>query len=316
MPATPAPPRGLLSRTPRLFVIIDESIVRHIPSLISALLFAALACGALTDGPAHAQNESTRLTVDAAVQTAPADKSVQAVPTGTHAADAKTAPAAARAIVIGFLGGYVGRDNVAHSEVQLAAKLRAAYPTGVDIETFENHHGKAAQKYVLRMLGAEPNGSLTVQQKENARIILYGHSWGASEAVALARRLQKQGVPVLLTIQIDSVRKRHEDDREIPPNVAEAVNFYQTHGFIHGHPISAADPAHTKIVGNFLLDYSHKRVSCVGYPWWDRLTKAHTQIECDADVWDQVEKLIREKLDDRNKPSERAAVTRAAAPVN
>ena len=86
--------------------------------------------------------------------------------------------------------------------------------------------------------------------------------------------------------------------------------------FIHGHPISAADPAHTKIVGNFLLDYSHKRVSCVGYPWWDRLTKAHTQIECDSDVWDQVEKLIREKLDARNKPSERAAVARAAAPVN
>jgi pimeloyl-ACP methyl ester carboxylesterase len=287
-----------------VFVIIEKALVRHTTAFISVLFFLATAYGA---GITRAQSASPV----AADKGSPADRSARSTPAG-----APSTPVAARAIVIGFLGGYVGRDNVAHSEVQLAAKLRAAYPTGVDIETFENHHGKAAQKDVLRLLDTDGDGSLTIQEKDAARIILYGHSWGASETVALARRLQKQGVPVLLTIQIDSVRKRHEDDRVIPPNVAEAVNFYQTHGFIHGHPIAAADPARTKIVGNFLLDYTHKRVSCVGYPWWDRLTKAHTQIECDSDVWDQVEKLIREKLDARNKPSERAAVARAAAPVN
>jgi hypothetical protein len=39
-------------------------------------------------------------------------------------------------------------------------------------------------------------------------------------------------------------------------------------------------------------------VKCYGdYPWWDRhLTKAHTEIECDPQVWNQVELLIRSNL--------------------
>ncbi len=33
------------------------------------------------------------------------------------------------------------------------------------------------------------------------------------------------------------------------------------------------------------------------YPWWDRfIAKAHTEIECDPSVWNQVEDLIRSNL--------------------
>jgi hypothetical protein len=38
-------------------------------------------------------------------------------------------------IVIGFVGGFIGHNNLAHSEVQLAARLRQAYPSGVEVET-------------------------------------------------------------------------------------------------------------------------------------------------------------------------------------
>ena len=31
-------------------------------------------------------------------------------------------------IVIGFVGGFIKHDNIVHSEVQLAARLRKAYP--------------------------------------------------------------------------------------------------------------------------------------------------------------------------------------------
>ena len=103
----------------------------------------------------------------------------------------------------------------------------------------------------------------------------------------------------MLTIQIDSVSKLGEDDRIIPANVAQAVNFFQPDGRLHGRPkIVAADPSRTRILGNNRFDYKASPVNCYGkYPWWDRyLSKAHTEIECDPKVWNQVESLVRSKL--------------------
>jgi hypothetical protein len=199
------------------------------------------------------------------------------------------------ALVIGFVGGFIKHDDPVHSEVQLAARLRKAYPTGVDVETFESYHGENARKKILRLLDTNHDGTLTSSEKQNARIILYGHSWGASEAIAVARELESDGVPVLLTIQVDSVSKIRQNDAVIPANVAQAANFYQPHGIVHGQSaIRAADPARTKIIGNFRFDYKTSPYTCNEYPWYDRIfVKPHTQIECDPNVWKQVEAMIR-----------------------
>ncbi len=201
-------------------------------------------------------------------------------------------------LVIGFVGGFIRHDDPVHSEVQLAARLRKAYPSGVDVETFESYHGENALKKIVSVLDTDRDGTLTSSEKQNARIILYGHSWGASEAIAIARELEKEGIPVLLTIQVDSVAKLHQNDEVIPANVARAVNFYQPDGFVHGQSaIRAADPARTKIIGNYRFDYKASAYACNEYPWYDRyLVKSHTQIECDPNVWKQAEALIRSDL--------------------
>jgi hypothetical protein len=62
-------------------------------------------------------------------------------------------------------------------------------------------------------------------EKTAARTGINGHSWAASETVALARMLGEQEFPVLLTIQVDSVAKPGQDDARIPANVAQAVNL-------------------------------------------------------------------------------------------
>ena len=203
------------------------------------------------------------------------------------------------AIVIGFIGGYVRHDNPIHSEVQLADSLRREYPSGVYVEVFENHRGKDAYKKILELLDTDHSGNLTPEEKRNARIILYGHSWGGSEAVSLARKLESDGIPVLLTVQVDSVSKRGQNDAVIPANVAQAANFYQLYGHPHGRAeIRAADPSRTRIIGNFRFDYKAHPVTCYGdYPWWDRyLSKPHTEIECDPEVWNHVDSLIRADL--------------------
>ena len=209
-----------------------------------------------------------------------------------------TQPTAPRIIVIGFVGGFVKHDNSVHSEVQLAARLRQDYPSGVQVEVFENHRREKAHKQILRFLDMDKDGTLSSEEKQQARIIIYGHSWGASETVALARELERDGIPVLLTIQVDSISKSHQDDGMIPANVSQAANFYQPDGLLRGRPeIRPTDAARTQIIGNFRFDYKILPVSCPLYPWFDRIfMKSHVEIECDPRVWNQVESLIRAKL--------------------
>ncbi|HEX3355188.1 MAG TPA: hypothetical protein VHS34_20375 [Terriglobales bacterium] len=207
-------------------------------------------------------------------------------------------PAVPPAMVIGFVGGFVKHDAAAHSTVQVVEHLRNEYPAGVYVQAFENRRQGKAYKEILRQLDLNNDGALSNDEKRKARIIIFGHSWGASETVTLARKLEKDGIPVLLTIQVDSVSKIGQNDRVIPTNVGQAVNFYQPDGIVHGQSaIRAADPAKTEIMGNFRFDYKANPIRCEGYPWFDRvLVKAHTEIECDPKVWNQVEALIYSKL--------------------
>lgn len=202
------------------------------------------------------------------------------------------------AIVIGFVGGFVKYDDVKHPEVQFAAFLRRTYPSIVRAEVFANHDGRKALRRVLQLLDDDEDGVLTDAEKGQAKIIVYGHSWGASETVTLARELGRLGVPVLLTIQVDSVHKLGHDDSKISPNVRKAVNFYQTGGLIHGRSsIRAADPKRTDILGNFRISYRGRRINCDNYSWIARhLNKPHHEIENDPEVWDQISSLIDSEL--------------------
>lgn len=211
---------------------------------------------------------------------------------------AATASAKPPAIVIGFVGGFISHDNLVHGAVQLAARLRHAYPSDVYVKVFENHRGEDAHGEVLRLLDTNHDGKPSDEEKQTARIIIYGYSWGGSETVTLARKLLRNGIPVLLTIQVDSVAKFGEEDSLIPPNVAQAVNFYQPNGLIHGRPeIRAEDPSRTRILGNYRLDYSSHPVRCVGYPWFAiAFEYSHIAIECDPNMLNRLESLIRSKL--------------------
>jgi hypothetical protein len=202
------------------------------------------------------------------------------------------------AIVIGFVGGFIKHDDPVHGGVLFAARLRKYFSPAVHVEVFENHRREQARRQVLRLLDADHDGTLTAEEKRNAGVIIYGVSWGASEAVTLSRELEQDGIPVLLTIHVDSVTKIGQNDQVIPANVELAVNFYQSDGFLHGRPeIRAADPARTQIIGNFHFEYKTNPIDCSQYPWFARaFEKPHIEIESDPRVWDQVDALIRSTL--------------------
>jgi len=180
----------------------------------------------------------------------------------------------------------------------MAKELQEHDPLRLHIAVFANHDGPLALKSVLRLLDVDGDGRLSAGEKNAARIVIYGHSWGASETVTLARRLNQVGIPVLLTIQVDSVEKLNEDDGNIPPNVREAVNFYETEGLLHGRTlITATDPKKTTILGNYESSYKEHPISCAGFPWFARaFMKPHIEIENDPAVWTKVEALIQTQM--------------------
>ena len=201
---------------------------------------------------------------------------------------------ASQTIVIGFVGGFANPHDVKHPEVLFAAILRHHYASELHAQVFSNHDGNGALHYALDLLDTNQDGVLSDAEKEAARIIIYGHSWGASETVAFARKLQDYSIPVLLTVQLDTIPKWGQRPSQIPSNVENAINFFQPEGLLRGRPeIVAVDRTQTEIIGNFRRTYAGKPIDCGNYPWLARtFNKPHHEIENDPAVWNQIASLI------------------------
>jgi pimeloyl-ACP methyl ester carboxylesterase len=187
-------------------------------------------------------------------------------------------------LVIGFLGGWDHWDDPNRGVRKLAVKLREGEP-GVFAEAISNHR----QAVALQLICAAFDAS----ERAHARIILYGQSLGGGAVVNLARKLQTLGIPVLLTVQVDSVGL---SDSVIPANVVAAANLFQRDGppIMGRRRIRAADPTRTRIEGNFQYHYRFKTIDLSTASWRRKvLGGTHTKMELDPEVWAQVEGLIR-----------------------
>jgi hypothetical protein len=195
-------------------------------------------------------------------------------------------------LVIGFLGGRDSWDNQHRGVRKLALKLRAMHLRGVHVETVENTKRPMALALVRNAFDRDRNGQLDEHERASARVIVYGQSFGGAAVVKFARQLDAMGVPILLTVQVDSVGR---GDGVIPPNVARAANLFQRDGFtIRGErEIRAADPRKTTILGNYRFTYRGKKIDLSEVSWFKRLLqRAHTKMDFDPEVWALVEKTI------------------------
>src|SRR6266542_2492001 len=153
-----------------------------------------------------------------------------------------------------------------------------------------------ARGLIRRAFDRNRDGQLDAQERAGVRLILYGQSFGGAAVVKLARELERTGVPVLLTVQVDSVGR---GDGIIPANVARAANLFQRNGlFIRGEPkIRAQDPSSTTIIGNFDFDYRNKKIDISEVSWMKKLIRvAHVKMEFDPAVWALVEELIEKEI--------------------
>lgn len=195
-------------------------------------------------------------------------------------------------LIVGFMGGRESWDNDKRGVRKLALKLRAKNLPGVHIETIENRKRKLAVELIRNALDRDRDGRLDGRERASARLVIYGQSFGGAAVVKLARQLKGMGVPVLLTVQVDSVGR---GDKVIPSNVRRAANLFQRDGLIikGEREIRAEDSARTTVVGNFKFDYDGKEVDLSEVSWLKRLFQAaHTKMDHDPEVWALVERLV------------------------
>ncbi|HYI95976.1 MAG TPA: hypothetical protein VEX68_20710 [Bryobacteraceae bacterium] len=211
---------------------------------------------------------------------------------GQRLSDLSTIPIPMRrgdALILGFLGAWERWDDENRSVRKLALKLRSQ---GLHAETLSNHKRGVSLELIRKVLDANRNGRLSDKERSSVHIVLYGQSLGGLAVVKLARELEAMNVPVLLTVQIDSIGLT---DVTIPKNVVQAANLHQQSRFsLRGQDvIRAADPNRTRIIETKQFEYSVLDPSDRPETWARRrLGGGHAQMEADPAVWEHVEDLI------------------------
>jgi len=195
-------------------------------------------------------------------------------------------------LVLGFMGGRDSWNNAKVGVGRFAKRLRDLNLPGVHVETVENMRRELALELVRRAFDRNRDGTLDLQECRSTRLILYGQSFGGAAVVKFAQQLKPLGIPVMLTVQVDSVGL---NDEVIPSNVTAAANLFQRDGLIiHGpKSIRPEDPNATKIVGNFQFSYRDRTIDLSGVPWHKKSFRTdHTRMDLDPAVWAKVEELI------------------------
>lgn len=200
--------------------------------------------------------------------------------------------AAEDTLIIGFQGGRDDWNNEKVGVGQMAIRLRELKLPRTHIQTVENTKRDLALRFVKAAVDRNQDGHLDESERKSARIILYGESFGGAAVVKFARQLQELEIPLLLTVQVDSVGR---NDEVIPSNVKAAANLYQRNGKVIRGPqaIRAQDPNRTQILGNFRYDYTDSTIDISDLPWHKTFLRSdHARMDRDPKVWQKVEELI------------------------
>jgi pimeloyl-ACP methyl ester carboxylesterase len=118
----------------------------------------------------------------------------------------------------------IARDQSPAPRVYLIRGYLDWYSTGMDqLSTELKSAGVDAAAFREEQWG---NLSDALIQHDRHPLVLIGFSYGADDAILIARRLNDRHLPVDLLITIDPVTPA-----TVPPNVARCVNFYQPNGW-------------------------------------------------------------------------------------
>ena len=179
-----------------------------------------------------------------------------------HVKPSLAAASPCQVVVVGYTGGLETATTSASGVVWIRDRLRTLKVPNLCVHTFSAYNWPHGYRWVRQQFGAQDDAQLTPDAIRNGpKVVIYGHSFGGWATVSLARRLQRAGIPIEMTVQVDSIGIT---DRTLPPNVRESANFYERNTeILHARgTIHAQDPLRTRILENVhLLHGNHYTVS-------------------------------------------------------
>ena len=173
-----------------------------------------------------------------------------------------------RLIVIGFAGGWEGKNSKVSGVVAMRRSLEAHAEGRDDVLalTYNSHHWRDAASRVLEIVREVRQNNDFAPGIRQPLIVVYGHSWGTDSIGNLARKLTNK-LEISLAIYIDPFSWRNP---RVPDNVRYAINFYQRAGIFRGFPVRGktklipVDPRATHILGSYRIKPQTERW---GWSW-------------------------------------------------
>jgi hypothetical protein len=159
-----------------------------------------------------------------------------------------------RILVIGFVGGVRSPHDLKQGVVQIGNRLKQIGKPELKVEMYRHWYWRRAYDLIYQNIDLDRDEKLSNEELERApRIVIYGHSLGGWAVIKLSRSLEKVGIPVELTVQIDSVGI---GDEAVPRNVKFAANFYQRSDILlrGEQKIRVEDEGKTRVLGNYLIN--------------------------------------------------------------
>jgi len=152
----------------------------------------------------------------------------------------------------GFVGAMESSNHKGSGVVQLRDTLRGPEYADVCSESFTPLSWESCRSWILRQFPAHSGPLAQTEVEEAPRIILVGHSTGGWAMLKVARDLRDKGIPIELTVQLDSVGIT---DYTVPSNVKASAIF---HAWDFLMPLTTKnirmeDPHRTKLIANILV---------------------------------------------------------------
>jgi hypothetical protein len=167
--------------------------------------------------------------------------------------DRVTQPADCKIVYAGFVGAMETSNHKHSGVVQIRDILRGPGYGDVCAESFVPISWASGRDWILTHFASHPGRLTESEILQSPRVILVGHSTGGWAVISVARDLRNKGIPVELTVQVDSVGVT---DSTVPRNVRTCAIFHARDilMFMTTKKVRMEDPLHTRLLANIVVE--------------------------------------------------------------
>jgi hypothetical protein len=166
-----------------------------------------------------------------------------------------------RIIYLGFQGALELANNNSSGVIQIRDTLQRKEFPDVCARAYSPYVWMDGRDWLLKHFPSHAGVLTPVELENSPKVILVGHSMGGWAVMSVARELGRRGIPVELTIQVDSVGIT---DYTLPRNVKAAAIFHARDALmlLTTKHLRREDPSRTELVADVTVEgVGHKSIT-------------------------------------------------------